>query len=138
MARAIYSISTTNTGMNAFNLIELGIRNIQHKKTRSIITIGGMAIGIGSIVFLLSLGYGVQKLVVNRVARLDELLQASVSSQPGSLVKINDAQLSKIKKFSGVSSILPLISVVGRVNYNNWVFLTSCHIRKRVQQELLH
>jgi ABC-type antimicrobial peptide transport system permease subunit len=121
MARAIYSISTTNTGMNAFNLIELGIRNIQHKKTRSIITIGGMAIGIGSIVFLLSLGYGVQKLVVNRVARLDELLQASVSSQPGSLVKINDAQLSKIKKFSGVSSILPLISVVGRVNYNNSV-----------------
>ena len=85
------------------------------------ITIGGMAIGIGSIVFLLSLGYGLQRMVVNKVARLDELKQANITAQPGSRVRINDEQLSKISKFQDVKAILPLISVVGRISYQNSV-----------------
>ncbi len=117
----IYKLSFNKTGVNAFNLIELGIKNIQHKKTRSLVTIGGMALGIGSIVFLLSLGYGVQKLVVSRVTRLDELQQAIITAPPGSKVRIDDDLLSKIKKFNGVSSVLPMISTVGRVNFRNSV-----------------
>lgn len=119
--KTIYRLSLNKTGVNAFNLIELGIKNIQHKKTRSLVTIGGMALGIGSIVFLLSLGYGVQKLVVSRVTRLDELQQAIITAPPGSKVRIDDDLLSKIKKFNGVSSVLPMISTVGRVNFRNSV-----------------
>ena len=53
-----------------------------------------MAIGIGAIVFLVSIGYGLQQLVVSRVASLDELKQTDVSSQLGSKIKIDDkAQL---------------------------------------------
>ncbi|MFO0704006.1 MAG: FtsX-like permease family protein [Patescibacteria group bacterium] len=112
-------IKLTQSGINVISLIDLGISNITHKKTRSFITIGGMALGIGSIVFLVSLGYGAQKMVVNRVARLEELRQADVSSQPGSKVVINDEQVRKIKSFQDVLEVLPLISVVGRVNYKN-------------------
>ena len=117
----LYKIKIDDSGINSVNLISMGVKNITHKKARSFITIGGMAIGIGSIVFLLSVGYGLQRMVVNKVARLDELKQANITAQPGSRVRINDEQLSRISKFQDVKAILPLISVVGRISYQNSV-----------------
>ncbi len=101
------------------DLIKLAIRNMQVKKTRTLITIGGVAIGIGAIVFLVSLGYGLQELVISRVARLDELKQADVATQPGSKVRIDDKTLSDVKQFPNVFEVYPLIAVVGRVNFQN-------------------
>lgn len=102
-------------------LIELSIRNMKVKKTRTFVTIGGMMIGIGAIVFLVSIGYGLQQVVVTRVARLEEMKQADVSPQAGGKVKIDDKTLSDFKSISGVNTVLPLIAVVGRVNYKNSV-----------------
>jgi len=102
-------------------LIELSIRNMKAKKARTVITIGGMAIGFGAIVFLVSMGYGLEQLVVSRIASLDEMKQADVSIQPGSKVKINDKTLADFKQTPHVVMALPLIAVVGRVNFQNSV-----------------
>ena len=91
------------------------------KRTRTLVTVGGMTIGIAAIVFLVSLGYGLQQLVISRVARLDEMRQADITAQPGGKVKINDKTLSDFKNLSHVSMTLPLIAVVGRVSYHNAV-----------------
>lgn len=103
------------------DLIELSIRNMKAKKTRTVVTIGGMMIGIGAIVFLVSIGYGLQQLVVTRVARLEEMKQADVTPQAGGKVKITDKTLSDFKDITAVEMSLPLIAVVGRVNYQNSV-----------------
>ena len=99
-------------------LIDIAMRNMQMKKTRSFVTIGGMAIGIGAIVFLVSIGYGLQELVISRVARLEEMKQVDVSPQSGSKVKINDKSLSAFLNLKQVAKALPLIGVVARINYN--------------------
>jgi len=103
------------------DLIELSIRNMKAKKTRTIVTIGGMMIGIGAIVFLVSIGYGLQQLVITRVARLEEMKQADVTPQAGGKVKITDKTISDFKDITAVEMSLPLIAVVGRVNYQNSV-----------------
>lgn len=103
------------------DLIELSIRNMRSKKTRTMVTVGGMAIGIATIVFLVSIGYGLQQLVITRVVRLDEMRQADVVPQTGGKVKITDETLNSFKDVGGVSMALPLIAVVGRVNYQNSV-----------------
>ncbi len=105
--------------ISKLELVQLSFRNMKVKRTRTLITIGGVSIGIASIVFLVSLGYGLQELVVNRVARLDELRQADVFTQPGSKVRIDDKVLADIKGLGDVEDVYPLIAVVGRVNYNN-------------------
>ncbi|PIV70868.1 hypothetical protein COW57_02875, partial [Candidatus Roizmanbacteria bacterium CG17_big_fil_post_rev_8_21_14_2_50_39_7] len=61
--------------ISQIDLIDISIKNMLSKTTRTAITIGGMALGIGAIVFLVSIGYGLEKLVVSRVARLDEMKQ---------------------------------------------------------------
>lgn len=107
--------------ISRINLIELSLRNLQVKKTRTLITIGGMALGVGAIVFLVSLGFGLQNVVVSRVARLEELRQAEVTAPSGGKLNINNQALSKFEGLQSVDTALPLISVVGRVTYKSAV-----------------
>ena len=109
------------SSINRINLIELAIRNMKFKKGRTVITIGGMSIGIAAIIFLVSLGYGLQRMVTSRVARLDEMRQADVTTQPGSNVNINDKTISDFNEIESIKHVLPLIALVGKINYNNSV-----------------
>lgn len=102
-------------------LMELAFRNMLFSKSRSIITVGGMAIGIGAIVFLVSIGYGVQDLVISRVASLEEVKQAEVTPQVGSRIKIDDSAMASFEGLPHVTDALPLLSVVGKVEYQNSV-----------------
>jgi len=98
-------------------LIELAYRNMMIKKTRSLITIFGMSVGVGAIVLLLSLGYGIEKLIVGKVARLDELRMIDVSAGENTTSRLSESVYKKIKKIKDVEKTLPIISVVGRISY---------------------
>ncbi len=102
-------------------LIELAFRNMQAKKTRTIVTVGGMAIGIAFIVFLVSLGYGLQDMVTTRVARLEELQQAEILPGLSEELALTDEILSRLNAMPNVKATLPLISVVGRVSFQDSV-----------------
>lgn len=102
-------------------LIELAFNNMKLKKTRSLMTVVGMAVGIGSIVFLVSLGFGLEKLVISRVARLEELKVADVSPGESVKLKLNQEVMDKISGIDGVKESVPVISVVGRVQYKEAV-----------------
>lgn len=119
----VAKLFSSNRGetIDRVSLIEVALRNMKVKKTRTAITIGGMALGIGSIVFLVSIGYGLQNLVISQVARLDEMRQADVSPQTGGRIRIDDKTLSAIQEIPDVDSVAPLVAVVGRVSYQNSV-----------------
>ncbi len=98
-------------------LIYLATQNMQQKKTRTKVTVGGMTIGIAAIVFLVSIGYGLQDLVINRVARLEEMRQVDVSVPPGSNLTINDKSLSDFKGMSKIKTVAPMIAIVAKASY---------------------
>lgn len=101
------------------DLVELAFRNMFLKKTRTLITVGGISIGIAFIVFLISIGYGIERLVMSRVATLEQLKQIEVTPTVSTNVVINDEVLSKFKAIDGVQSIYPVINIAGKVIYNN-------------------
>jgi ABC-type antimicrobial peptide transport system permease subunit len=102
-------------------IIRMSIQNMVHKRNRTVITIGGMSIGIGAIVFLVSMGFGLQELVVSRIAKLEEMRQADIMPDAQGQVFIDDGSLSEFQKIGGVEEVYPLISLVGRVNIKNSV-----------------
>lgn len=106
---------------NRAYLIELSIKNMQAKKTRTMVTMGGMAIGIAFIVFLVSVGYGLQKMVVSRVARLDELKQADVVPGLSADLTLNDETMARFLAIPDVTATLPVIAVVGKISYQQSV-----------------
>lgn len=108
-------------GMTPEDLVLLAMSHLKVKKTRSVITIGGMAIGFGSVIFLLSLGYGFQRLVVSRVATLGEMKQIDVTTGQASSLTFDSKIIDTFLALEPVDTVLPVISTVSKVNYNNSV-----------------
>jgi ABC-type antimicrobial peptide transport system permease subunit len=99
--------------------LDITMNNLIKKKSRTLLTTGGVGIGIGAIVFLVSIGYGLQSLVVEKISSLDEVTQLTVTSRNANINKINEKLYSDIKNYSETVDVQPLISVVGSISYNN-------------------
>ncbi|MCW1949382.1 MAG: ABC transporter permease [Candidatus Shapirobacteria bacterium] len=106
-------------GVSRSYLIELAFRNMKAKRNRAIVTIGGVALGVGAIVLLVSIGYGLEKLVIGRVAKLDELKMADVTLGKASSVKLNDETVKKIGEIENVEEVIPVVLMVSKVKYKN-------------------
>lgn len=99
--------------------LDITMNNLIKKKSRTMLTTGGVGVGIGAIVFLVSIGYGLQDLVVDKIASLDEVSQITVTTRNANLNKINEKLFSDIKNYKETVDVQPLISVVGSISYNN-------------------
>lgn len=95
-------------------ILYLAGNNLKMRKLRSILTIGGMSIGIAAIVFLVSLGFGLQRIIVNRITNVQALTVLDVSTGTSTILKINDETLANLKKMPNVEGISPSISQSGQ------------------------
>lgn len=91
-------------------------RNLMERKVRSIITISGVIVGITVIVFLTSLGYGVEKLTTNQIANEDSLNVFDVIVDESDIMLINDADIAKIKNVENVVEAEPGVKMAGKVS----------------------
>lgn len=103
------------------DLIMLALNNLASKKSRTYVTIGGMAVGFGAVILLLSFGYGFERLVIGRIATLNQMKQIDVNTSQASPIQINLETLNKIKSLGGVDTLIPSITSVSKVTYNNAV-----------------
>ncbi len=104
--------------INSISLFKLALSNLFTKRLRAFVTIGGVGLGIGFIVILISIGYGVEKLVIDRVAGLNELRQAEVLPSDDGMLPITPEVVHDIGQVKNVEVVLPIISVAGRVSYS--------------------
>lgn len=91
--------------------------NLFARKSRSVVTVLGMSIGIAAIVFLVSIGYGLQDLVISEATRLEELKHITVSTQQGSKLNLDDEALADFSNISQVQEALPMVAIVGEMSY---------------------
>ncbi len=106
--------------MNIFDLLKLSTRMFKARTTRTLLTILGMGVGIGAILFLVGLGYGIQKTLLETITTADSLLALDVYPGDGRTV-INSADIEKIKSMDGVEKISPVFETMGQMKYNNLV-----------------
>lgn len=96
-------------------IIYLAASSLRMRKLRSFLTIGGMAIGIGAIVFLVSLGFGLQALIVSRITNVAAITVLDVSVGASTILKINDESLKNFRALPNVISVSSSISQSGQV-----------------------
>lgn len=104
--------------INSLDLTEISLKNILFKKFRTIVTILGVALGIGFVTLLLSLGYGVEKLVIDRIAQAQDLNQIDLFPKVGSQLLLNDNLVEKIESVSGVNKVYKIKNFPGRIDYS--------------------
>lgn len=85
--------------------------NLKNRKLRSVLTIGGMTVGIGAIVFLVSLGFGLQRLITGQITNLEALTVLDVTTGTSALLKIKQETIESFKEIPNVVEVSPSISL---------------------------
>jgi len=85
----------------------LSTRMFKARKMRTALTILGMSVGIGAVLFLVSLGYGLQKALLDRITTSDSLVTLDVTEANATFVPIDRDRISRISAFEGVAEVSP-------------------------------
>jgi putative ABC transport system permease protein len=104
--------------MTTLDLFFLSTRMFKTRPMRTLLTVLGVSVGIGTVLFLVSLGYGLQNLILNRITNADALLSLDVSAGTSGLISLNQDNLDKISQVNQVAEISPLISISGQMSVN--------------------
>ncbi|MGW8185243.1 MAG: ABC transporter permease [Candidatus Moraniibacteriota bacterium] len=99
--------------MLALDTIRISARSFKNNRLRTFLTVTGISVGIASIFFLVSLGYGFQKVVLERIATSDSLLSIDVYpkvDKNGGAGVISDKDLPEIEKVDGILKMAPIIT----------------------------
>lgn len=118
--------------MKSYDLIDLATRNLRESKLRNGLTTLGIAVGVASLVAMLSLGVGLQQLANSRLAKsgiFDTVFVTSPqdhdhgrrgnSAEPEPTRVVDEAARAEIAKIPNVLEVAPEIRVMTDVKYKD-------------------
>lgn len=101
--------------MRITDILRMSWKNLTSNKMRTLLTILGISVGIATIVFLISIGFGLQELSIRRIGQISSLTALDVTPVQGN-VSLNEAYLKDFEKIPNVEKVSPLFSFSGQVS----------------------
>jgi putative ABC transport system permease protein len=105
--------------MKFLDALTLSTRMFKNRPMRTFLTILGMSVGIGMVLFLVSLGYGLQQVILNKITTADSLLSLDVSPGVSSLIELSSDNINKISKIDGVEEISRLANIPSQITLDD-------------------
>lgn len=96
--------------MKIIDTVRLTTRIFRRRRLRTSLTILGVGVGMGAIVFLVSLGYGLQRIIIDQIAGSDAVYSLDVKSPDTDSKPLNKAALEEIQAVENIETIEPVIS----------------------------
>lgn len=103
--------------MKTSDLLSLSTRMFKTRPMRTFLTILGVGVGIGAVLFLVSLGYGLQNLILNRITSADALLSLDVTPATANVIALNEKSLAEISALPEVAEISPQANFSSQLSY---------------------
>ncbi len=98
-------------------MFRLSLRNFRVKPVRSVLTILGMSIGFGVVLFLVSLGYGLQYILIgNLVTTQDSLVTMQASYPNEANLSFYERDVSALAALPHVMEVAPIASFSGEAS----------------------
>ncbi|MBI4779477.1 ABC transporter permease [Candidatus Falkowbacteria bacterium] len=98
------------------DLILLSTRTFTARPMRTFLTILGVSVGIGTVLFLVSLGYVLQNMVLNKITTADALLSIDIGAGDSGSSPLDKSVLKIISEIEGVAETSPLISLTAQMS----------------------
>ncbi|MDO8260653.1 MAG: ABC transporter permease [Candidatus Magasanikbacteria bacterium] len=102
--------------MLAIDVLRLSTRMFRVSKSRTFLTILGISVGIGAILFLVSLGYGLQKMILEQITTSDALLSLDISTGDLENLKLNEVTVKDIANIPSVNKLSSLVVAQAQLN----------------------
>ena len=96
-------------------LMRLAYKNLFFNKLRTMLTVLAVIIGIGSIVFLFSFGFGLQNLVSQQVVGSSSVQTIDVTSPRSKILKLNTEAYNQISGMGGVDEMGRSYNTAGKI-----------------------
>lgn len=101
--------------MRFSDLLKLSLRMFKARAMRTILTILGMSVGIAAIIFLVSLGYGLQRTILERITTLDSLVSLDVTAEKTERAAVlSDSSIARLRNIPNVVEIIPVLELSGQ------------------------
>lgn len=100
-------------------LMKFSWKNLWAHRLRMFLTVGGVAVGVAAIVFLVSLGYGLEQLVTSQVANFEAFTIIDVPSANPPSGKINQESIDRMSKIPHITLIERIVDLAGRVRLSD-------------------
>ncbi|MBN1762245.1 MAG: ABC transporter permease [Methanomicrobia archaeon] len=108
---------------DSFSLV---YRNIKERKTRSALTILGITVGIGSVIALISIGFGMQAAITDQLIEMADVIMVTPGAQDfgsfGSFGSFTDRDLAAVKRIDGVKDVVGMRGEIEDVEYRDETF----------------
>jgi putative ABC transport system permease protein len=86
---------------------------------RTVLTVLGMGIGIGAILFLVGLGYGLQDVLLKAITTSDSLLTLDVSANQEKGIRLDTEAREKIEGLEGVAEVVSIYDIKAQLKFQN-------------------
>lgn len=96
-------------------LVTIAFKNLFYKKLRTTLTIVGVVVGIGAVVFLLSFGYGLRNLVTSQVVDSSSIRTIDVSQANVDVITLTSKVENDISTYNDVESVSRVFNYAGQV-----------------------
>jgi putative ABC transport system permease protein len=113
------NVSLAHGSIRWILLTEIAFKNLFYKKLRTGLTIMGVVIGVGAVVFLLAFGFGLRNVVTDQVVDSNTIRTVDIETAKAELVKLNEETTDKITQIEHVSSVAKVYSVAGNTSFGN-------------------
>ena len=101
----------------------LAYRSIRERKTRSILTVLGIAVGIAAIVSLMSVGYGMEEAITGELTGMADMISVMPGKITGhayvELGSFTDRDVKDVQRIGGIKDITAMTYDAAEVEYRN-------------------
>ena len=105
--------------MQIRDILQLSLRVFKTNKLRTILTVLGIGVGIGTILFLVSLVFGFQKTILEQITTSDALLSLDVFSESSSIIELDQENLNKIESMPEIIEVSPITTIPAQIEIDN-------------------
>ena len=118
--------------MRIQDTLKLATRMFRTRPARTWLTILGIGVGIGAVVILVGLGYGLQGILLEQIVFGEAMLSLNVITPPSRIVVINKEEVDKFFALENVEDVSPLASFNSSIKYGD---LTGSIVLNGVEPE---
>lgn len=97
-------------------LASIAMKNLLAKKLRTLLTVGGIIIGAGAIVFLVSLATGLHQTVNQHVIGSQSVKTIDVTSPNSTTIPLDNSRVNKMRNFAHVTKVAPAFIMPGKIS----------------------
>jgi putative ABC transport system permease protein len=103
--------------MNYSDVAKLSTRMFKTNPARTWLTILGMGVGTGAVVTLVSLGFGLQQILMEQIVGGDTLLSLNVANPVSRAVELNKRTVEDLRKLENVKDVAALASFPALITF---------------------